>query len=266
MAKNKETYKQEFIAKAVAKFGDKFDYSKVDYQGARSKVVIICPIHGEFQITPKGHLTSITGCPECSKLISKKTPKLIDGKPRKELREYRIWKALRTRVNNPNLPYAQYYSGKNVQLCSAWEDFETFYRDMGPCPEGYSIDRIDPNQGYNPENCRWADSYTQSQNRGEFNKIFTYNGETKVLKEWARTLGINYSTLYQRVITNKMPFEKAIQTDPYKRLISFEGESHTLKEWCTIKHMEYSVVMTRISKHKWSFEEAISTPKGVRRK
>lgn len=54
MAKNKETYKQEFIAKTIAKFGDKFDYSKVDYQGARSKVVIICPIHGEFQITPKG--------------------------------------------------------------------------------------------------------------------------------------------------------------------------------------------------------------------
>ena len=104
-----------------------------------------------------------------------------------------------------------------------------------------------------------------SKNRGDFNKIFTYKGESKVLKDWARELGIKYTTLYQRIYRSGLSFEEAIQKDPFKKLISYEGEQHTLAEWCRIKNMEYNVVLNRIDKHKWSFEEAITIPKGMRR-
>ena len=263
--KSKESRKNEFIKKSKEKFGDKFDYSKVEYVNATTPVILICKEHGEFEMQPKSHLNSNTGCIECSKQVQRKKKTLIDGKDRKQLREYRIWNALRSRARDLNRSDAKYYAEKGISICERWDSFENFYHDMGECPENYSIDRIDPNKGYCPENCRWADSFTQSKNRGDFNKIFTYKGESKVLKDWAREFNIKYTTLYQRIYRSGLTFEQAIQDDPFKKLISYEGEQHTLTEWCKIKNMEYKVVLNRIDKHKWSFEEAITTPKGVRR-
>lgn len=263
--KNLEKLKENFIKKAKEKFGDKFDYSKVDYQGSRIGVIIICPEHGEFEIRPEGHLKSKTGCPKCSKASPRKTV-VLEGIKRKDMREYHIWKALRSRISDTNRNDAKYYSLKGITLCDEWNDFAQFYKDMGPCPEGYSIDRIDSNKGYCPENCRWATCKEQSDNREGFNHIYTYNGETHVLKDWARILDIKYTTLYNRIFRSGLSFEDAIKKDPFSRLIEYENEKHTLKEWCDIKNMEYNVVLNRLDKHKWSFEDAINIPKGGRRK
>lgn len=265
MAKSKLQLKNDFIAKAKAKFGDKFDYSKVDYITSRTPVIIICPKHGEFTMNPSSHLKSPTGCKECSKHLQHKKINLVDGQNRKEMREYRIWKAMRSRARDTNRPDSKYYSTKGISICSRWDNFENFYADMGNCPENFSIDRINPEGDYCPENCRWASKTTQSQNRGDFNLVFTYNNETHVLKEWARILNIKYTTLYKR-IRNGLSFEKAIENDPYNRLIEYNGEKHSLNDWCKLKNIEYNVVINRLDKHKWTFEEAINTPKGVRRK
>lgn len=263
--KNYEILKHNFIKKAKEKFGDKFDYSKVDYKGSRIKVIIICPIHGEFEIRPEGHLKSVTGCPKCSNALPKKEV-VLETIKRKDMKEYRIWKAMRSRVYNVNRPDAKYYSLKGVTICKEWDDFAVFYNDMGPCPDGGSIDRIDPNKGYFPENCRWATHKEQSSNRGVFNHVFTYNGESHILKDWAKIFNIKYTTLYQRIFRTGLSFEDAIKEDPFKRLIEYENEKHTLKEWCNIKNMDYNLVLNRIDKHKWSFEDAISIPKGGKRK
>lgn len=195
-----------------------------------------------------------------------KTAKLIDGKKRKEMREYHIWKALRTRCNNPNVKSSEYYSEKGIIVCERWNSFENFYKDMGPCPDNYTIDRIDSNKDYCPENCRWASYSTQSKNRGEFNEVYTYNGETYILKDWAKILDIKYTTLYMRIHRSGLSFEEAIKDDPFKKTYAYKGETHKLKEWCDILGLEYSYVSNRILKHKWSFEDAVEIPKGERRK
>lgn len=255
----------DVLKKCAKKYNNKFDYSLVPLKGIkmRDKVTVICPKHGKFITTLTQHLhTSKYGCPICACTAPRKP--VIDGVKRKEMREYRIWKAMKTRTTNHNAKDANRYIERGITCCKEWLDsFEKFYNDMGPCPEGYSIDRIDNNKGYYKENCRWANQKTQCGNKGDFNIIITYNGETHVLKEWARILNINYSCLYGRM--KKMSFEKAIQDDPYNRLYEFKGEKKKLVEWCKIYNIKYQTVINRLDKHKWTLEEALLTPYGKRR-
>jgi hypothetical protein len=75
-----------------------------------------------------------------------------------------IWKGMRQRCNNPrNLAYRN-YGAKGITVCKEWDSFEQFYADMGECPDGLSLDRIDSTKNYCKENCRWADDFTQAQN------------------------------------------------------------------------------------------------------
>jgi hypothetical protein len=69
---------------------------------------------------------------------------------------------------------------------------------MGPCPDGFSIDRKDSDEDYNPENCRWADALTQAQNKTN-NVIIEIDGEKKILAEWARISGVNQRRISKRL-------------------------------------------------------------------
>lgn len=128
-------------------------------------------------------------------------------------KEYMTWKAMKARCYAPcNINMGKYQS-LNIQVCNRWiNSFDNFMDDLGIAPDKhYSLDRIDPNGDYSPENCRWATWKTQSSNRGTFNKVFTYNGDTKILKDWARELNIKYSTLYSRLYRDNLSFEEAIK-------------------------------------------------------
>ena len=86
----------------------------------------------------------------------------------KGTRLYRIWKAMKTRCYNPNIPYFKYYGGKGIAVCDEWRDsFQAFYE--WSMANGYSdeltIDRIDSDKGYFPENCRWVTMTIQNQNK-----------------------------------------------------------------------------------------------------
>lgn len=119
---------------------------------------------------------------------------------------YRAWDTMKKRCNNPNCVKFKNYGGRGIKVCERWLKFENFISDMGHPPEGFSLDRIDVNGGYEPSNCRWATKQQQSDNRRSVKKI-TYNDVTLSITEWARSLGISRSTFIDRM-TAGFPPEK----------------------------------------------------------
>jgi len=82
-----------------------------------------------------------------------------------DTRVWKSWISMLDRCRNPNAPKFEHYGGRGIEVCSEWKVFENFYRDMGDRPDGMTLDRIDVNLGYNPQNCRWATHKEQRHNR-----------------------------------------------------------------------------------------------------
>lgn len=78
---------------------------------------------------------------------------------------YFSWQAMNGRCRNPNTRWFYLYGGRGIKICKRWEVYENFLADMGERPPGTTLDRINPNKGYSPTNCRWATPTVQSANR-----------------------------------------------------------------------------------------------------
>lgn len=120
---------------------------------------------------------------------------------------YRTWQNMLQRCNNPKNSEYKNYLGRGIKVCSEWHDFAKFFADMGPLPQGMSLDRIDNNGDYCKVNCRWATTKEQSRNKRS-NRILELNGEKLHAVDWAKKLGIDYSTLHKRL--EKWPIERAL--------------------------------------------------------
>lgn len=114
---------------------------------------------------------------------------------------YKVYHHIKDRCYNKNDKRYKDYGERGIYMCSEWlDDFMNFYN--WSMNNGYNdnltIDRIDNNKGYSPNNCRWVDRKTQQQNRRNC-IYYTINGETHCLKEWCEILNLNYSTVQVRV-------------------------------------------------------------------
>ena len=107
-------------------------------------------------------------------------------------REYDAWINMKTRCRRD--PRYQ-----NVTICEAWiHSFQSFLADMGECPKGFTLDRINTNGNYEPSNCRWA-TCKQQQNNKTNNRLITVGGITKTVSEWMDFHGLDYTTFYRRL-------------------------------------------------------------------
>jgi hypothetical protein len=125
---------------------------------------------------------------------------------------YAIWLCIKQRCYNPNNPEYKNYGGRGIKMCDRWWYlFQNFYEDMGDRPKGRTLDRKDNDGDYCKENCRWGTQEEQNRNRRD-NAWYKFEGETKILAQWARDLGIKPKTLWARLNKYGWSEERAFTT------------------------------------------------------
>lgn len=138
-------------------------------------------------------------------------------------RLYAIWAGMKTRCLNPNSSSYEHYGARGISLCSDWLEFESFHE--WAIANGYkrnlTIERVDVDGDYSPENCTWIPRAQQSANRRptmKNSRLIAFQGRTKTLTQWAAKVGLHPGTLSGR-LANGWPVERALTTPVRSRRV-----------------------------------------------
>ncbi len=168
------------------------------------RILCVCDCGNETAVRVSGLRSGNVkscGCIHATRLLT-------HGHSRSET--YHTWQNIRTRCLNPNAPNYPSYGGSGIRVCERWGNFEAFLADLGERPSPrHSIDRIDSEGDYTPENCRWATPKEQARNRSS-NRILTYDGETLCLAEWAERIGMKPNALQARLNVSGYTVKEAL--------------------------------------------------------
>ena len=136
-----------------------------------------------------------------------------------DTRLYRVWSSMRDRCNNPNNDHYHNYGGRGITICPEWDDFDVFHDwamesgynctlKKGDC----TIDRIDVNGNYEPENCRWVDMKVQANNkRPRAKKMIEIDGRSMSKEEWCKEYGFTVPAISYRMKKYELSFEEALK-------------------------------------------------------
>lgn len=138
---------------------------------------------------------------------------------RHEERLYGVWCGMRRRCLSPSNPEYPLYGGRGIKICEEWSDYEAFkkwayekgYDDSAKKYE-CTIDRLDTNGNYSPDNCEWHNQKEQNNNRRN-NVLLTFGNETYTMQQWSEIMGIRKDTLRRRLFVYGWPIERAL-TEP----------------------------------------------------
>lgn len=195
----------------------------------------------------------ITTCPSCSKERVRRSS-ITHGMS--ESPEFSTWTDIQSRCYNQRTKAYKDYGGRGILVCDRWlESFENFLVDMGKRPsKQHSIDRINNDGNYEPDNCRWATRKEQANNKRCTIRIPSAEG--KWIRELAVDIGITYSAMWLRV-------KKGKSTDimrQSKRLgsITYNGITDTYNGWSNRTGIKPSTISMRITKYGWPIHRALT--------
>lgn len=199
----------------------------IDLTGKRfGKLTVICRVENNKHGQPQwrchcdcGKETIVVGqklrkgiTKSCGCLVYEQKTRLTHGMTGTVL--HNRWLNMKSRCFNPHNKRYERYGGRGITICDEWLDFKNFYNwsVANGFSEELSLDRIDNDKGYCPDNCRWATPRQQANNTARNVKI-EYMGKVKTLSQWCRDLGLNYKLVYYRYHEQNMKLEKAIEID-----------------------------------------------------
>ena len=148
---------------------------------------------------------SENGTQSCGCFVKETARKLLTGNTHRRTHnaqgtpEHESWKQMKGRCNSPNHTEFARYGGRGITVCGRWMSFENFLEDMGKRPSGMTLDRIDVNGNYCPENCKWSTAKEQARNKRN-NVVLTIDGKSKTVAEWCENpAAAKDKTVYKRV-------------------------------------------------------------------
>lgn len=187
---------------------------------------------------------------------------------RRQERLYGIWKGIKVRTHNTHHKDYKYCGAKGITICDEWDKSYEAFKEWA-LNNGYrddlTIDRIDNSSNYCPENCRWADLYTQANNKSN-NHLITYNGKTQNMTQWAREIGVRRELIKDR-LKSGWSVEDALTKRKCElwerkdnRLLTYDGKTMTVSQWAKEIGVNRSTLSHRINERGWTVERALTTP------
>lgn len=191
-----------------------------------------------------------------------------------------IHSAMKRRCYSPECKDYKNYGGRGITVCSEWLSTEKIAikdTNLHNCTKGFiafkewalsngyieglTLDRIDNNKGYSPDNCRWITRKEQNINKRS-NHIISYKGQKHTISEWAEIYGISYSKLLDRINKNGLSLEEAISCKGNKneRLLTYKGKTQSMVTWSSELSIPYTVLRARLNRSHWTVKEAFETP------
>lgn len=157
--------------------------------------------------------------------------------------EYKAWQSMKDRCYNEDSANFPNYGGRGIMVWRDWmTSFARFFQDVGPRPSPrHSLDRIDNNGHYQPDNCRWATAEEQSNNK-RTNVKYLVNGEEKSIAELAREYHIPPATLFCRLFRDNLSIEDALKKKASKRPLEYDGVTKRIHQWVDELGISYSKI------------------------
>jgi hypothetical protein len=154
---------------------------------------------------------------------------------------------------------AHIYRDKGVKVCPEWDSYETFMDDMGECPDGYSLERINVNGNYCPSNCKWIPILDQAKNKR--NTIYVeYMGKRERLRDLCERLKVNYGSAYNRYHQQDSIDVILGDSNAKREKIEWQGSLITFSEASLISGIKRKTLQNRVKILGWTDTEAMNTP------
>lgn len=158
---------------------------------------------------------------------------------------YYIYNGMKSRCYNHNNKAYKYYGERGINICDEWLDkkngFISFYNwaIQNGYKENLSIDRIDVNGNYEPDNCRWATNIMQANNKRTNVKI-SFNNETHTLREWSKILNIPYGTLQDRIHIQHISLYEIFKKRNIiiKPVNQYDKDNNLIKKWACMSDIK----------------------------
>lgn len=220
---------------------------------------------GNYTIVPasqlKGGGTKSCGCLKA--IASSENGKKTKTHGESHTRLYGIWAGIKSRCYGPYMQDYKNYGGRGITMCDEWRNSYIAFRDWA-LSHGYTddltIDRIDVNGNYEPQNCRWITIKEQCNNT-RVNRYLTLDGVTKTKTQWSEEYGMSPQVLAYRIDQAGMSMAEALSAPvENNHFVTYNGETKSLAEWVKIIDIPYHTLKARINTLHWPIEKAFETP------
>lgn len=187
--------------------------------GRRARWRFKCDCGNDYEGMVQSIRRGVRHCLSCANAV-RAAKAVTHGQCRGERsRLYNIWVGMRGRCNNERDKVFYLYGGRGIKVCAEWDEYPAFraWAEANGYTDNLTIDRIDGNRGYEPDNCRWVTQADQARNTSAC-RLFDFRGETLTLYQIAERVRLPYPTLNNR-IKRGLGVEDAISHKPYAPIV-----------------------------------------------